>query len=644
MCGIYGLLGLNGPAPYGVELLHAMGDSIVHRGPDDQGTYVDNHLLLGMRRLSIIDVSGGHQPIKNEDGSIVVVCNGEIYNFRELRRELEQAGHRFSTHSDTEVIVHLYEQEGDRFLERLEGMFGLALWDRNRQRLIVARDGLGIKPLYYQIKDRHVAFGSEAKSLLKIPGMSAQLDPAALNQYLSVGYVATPNSMFVGIKKLESGTAMIVENNRVNFTRFWRLPAEVDTRMSERDAIESVRAEMERSIHEQMVSDVPIGAFLSGGVDSSSVVALMSKHTSHPVKTYSIGFSGSSGAELYNELPYAREVAKLFGTDHHEIVVQPDVAGLLPELLWHMDEPVADAAFITTYLVSKFARQDVTVILSGVGGDELFGGYTRYLDEHYRRLYHRVPAIVRRWLVEPIAHLLPSDRHNSLLNKMRLAKAFLLADSLGFEGRYSKFMEVFSTADRQKLLKLPPANFDDCIARAFSATSSTDPLRRLMDVDLMTQMSDDLLMLTDKMSMAVSLECRVPLLDQRLTALAARMPGAYKIRHGQLKYPMKAAMRGLLPDSILYRAKRGFGAPMGAWFKSELAPLVRDMLSVRRVSQRGLLDPKAVQRAVDEHESRKADRTDHLLALINLEIWCQLYLDGHSHADVTTELRASLAA
>lgn len=642
MCGIYGFLGLNDPAQYGVELLHAMGDSIVHRGPDDQGTYSDGRLLLGMRRLSIIDIAGGHQPISNEDGSIVVVCNGEIYNYRQLRTELEQAGHVFATYSDTEVIVHLYEEVGDSFVNRLEGMFGIALWDRSRSRLVIARDALGIKPVYYLQTERYLAFSSEAKALLKIPGISAQINPTALGQYLSVGYVSAPNSMFAGIKKLEPGTMMIVESGRMRMSQFWKLATEVDSSMTEKDVIVSVRAEMERAIRDQMVSDVPIGAFLSGGIDSSSVVAFMSRHTNHPVRTYSIGFSGSSGAHLYNELPYAREVAQIFGTNHREIIVQPDVVSLLPKLLWHMDEPVADAAFITTYLVSKFAREDVTVILSGVGGDELFGGYTRYLDEHYRRIYHRLPNLVRRWLVEPITHLLPIDRHNVLLNKLRLAKAFILADSLNSSDRYAKFMEVFSNDDRMKLLKQSPSHFDDCIARAFGNSSSIDSLRRLMDVDLKTQLPEDLLMLTDKMSMAVSLECRVPLLDQRLTMLAAKIPGAMKIRNGVLKYPMKAAMQDILPESILYRSKRGFGAPMGAWFKSELSPLIRDLLSVKNINKRGLFDPAAVQRTIEDHDSSRADRTDHLLALINLEIWCRLYLDGQEHSEVAESLRTGI--
>jgi asparagine synthase (glutamine-hydrolysing) len=643
MCGIYGILTLDGAQQHDRGTLRAMGDVIVHRGPDDEGAYVDAHMLLGMRRLSIIDVAGGHQPISNEDGSVVVVCNGEIYNYRQLRERLIKAGHRFATHSDTEVIAHLYEERGDDFLTELDGMFGLAVWDRARRRLIVARDPLGIKPLYYRSDGRELIFASEAKAIIRA-GLSPELDPAALAQYLAVGYVSAPNSLFRELRKLPPGSALIAEHGRCSVRRYWQLPPQVDTTVSIEQWVDEVRVEMERAVRDQMVSDVPIGAFLSGGLDSSSVVAFMSRHSDRPVKTYSIGFGGSSGAALYNELPYARQAASAFGTDHREILVQPDVASLLPQLLWHLDEPIADAAFITTYLVSKFARQDVTVILSGVGGDELFGGYTRYLDQHYRRLYRRIPTAIRRGIIEPIARRLPSDRHHRVLNKLRLAKAFLLADTLGFEERYSAFMQMFSATERRQLQRARVDDFDDCLARAFADTTAQDALRRLMDVDLATQMPEDLLMLTDKMSMAVSLECRVPLLDQRLVQLAARIPGEMKMRDGELKHLMKRALRGVLPEAILNREKRGFGAPIGAWFKDELASLVRDILSKDVVVRRGLLDPEMVLRTVREHEQQQADRTDHLLALINLELWCRLYLDGASTAGLTDELRASLAA
>jgi len=644
MCGIYGIIGLDRGTRRAADVLTRMGDAMVHRGPDDSGAFIDGEMLLGMRRLSIIDVSGGHQPIASEDGQVVAVCNGEIYNFRALRAELQGKGHRFATHSDSETVVHAYEEYGEAFLNRLDGMFGIALWDRRRRRLIVARDAIGIKPIYYRHDAQELIFASEAKSILAVPGVQARLDTSALAQYLSVGYVCAPNSMFEGIAKLEPGTALVVEEGRVRKQRFYRLPSSIDTGRSESQWVEEVRAELERSVRDQMVSDVPIGAFLSGGIDSSAVVAFMARHSAHPVKTYSIGFHGSTGAQLYNELPYARQVAEQFGTDHHEIVVQPDVATLLPELLWHMDEPIADAAFITTYLVSKFARQDVTVILSGVGGDELFGGYKRYLGEHYRSLYHRIPGVLRSAVIAPLAKLLPSDRHSRLLNQMRLAKAFVAADTLPFADRYRAYMQLFDAAERDSMMKSKPASFDDCIARGFADAQTDDPLRQLMDVDFATQLPDDLLMLTDKMSMAVSLECRVPLLDQRLVELAARMPGSLKMRGRELKHVMKRALADVLPDSILYREKRGFGAPMGAWLRAELAPVLHDVLSRESIAKRGLLDPDVVAATIREHEQQKADRTDHLLGLVNLEIWCRLYLDGQSASGVADSLREVLAA
>ncbi len=645
MCGIYGIIGLGAGSPRrGPDALKRMGDAMIHRGPDDSGAFVDDELALGMRRLSIIDVAGGHQPIASEDGQVVAVCNGEIYNFRALRGELQARGHRFATNSDSETAVHAYEEYGDAFLNKLDGMFGVAVWDRRRRRLVVARDALGIKPIYYRQDASELMFASEAKSILAVPGVQARLDSSALAQYLSIGYVCAPNSIFAGLNKLEPGTALIVENGKVRKHRFYRLPAAIDHGRTESQWIEEVRAGLERSVKDQMVSDVPIGAFLSGGIDSSAVVAFMARHSSQPVKTYSIGFHGSTGAQLYNELPYARQVAEQFGTDHHEIVVQPDVATLLPELLWHMDEPIADAAFITTYLVSKFARQDVTVILSGVGGDELFGGYKRYLDEHYRSLYHRIPGAFRAGVISPLAKMLPSDRHSKLLNKMRLAKAFIAADALPFPDRYRSYMQVFDADERKALMRIQPGSFDDCIARGFSNAQTDDPLRRVMDVDFATQLPDDLLLLTDKMSMAVSLECRVPLLDQRLVELAAGMPGSLKMRGGELKHVLKRALAGVLPDNILYREKRGFGAPMGAWLRAELAPVLHDVLSRESIVRRGLLDPDAVAATIREHEQQQADRTDHLLGLINLEIWCRLYLDGQSASGVADSLRESLAA
>lgn len=644
MCGIYGILDLGGRTRRDQDVLDAMGDQIRHRGPDDSGKFSDGPVLLGMRRLSVIDVAGGHQPIHSEDGQVTAVCNGEIYNFRQLRAELQGRGHHFRSNSDSEVTVHAYEEFGIDFLSRLEGMFAVAVWDRVRHRLIVARDPLGIKPLYFRRVPTELAFSSEAKAILALPDVGANLDLVSLEQYLAVGYVPAPNSMFAGISKLEPGTAIIVDRGAIRLHRFHEFSCAIDSSRSQEDWAEEIRTEVERAVRAQMVSDVPIGAFLSGGIDSSAVVAFMSRYATGPVRTYSIGFEGSTGAQLYNELPYARKVASTFETEHQEILVKPDVARLLPSLLWHMDEPVADSAFVTTYLVSKFARRDVTVILSGVGGDELFAGYTRYLDGYYRAAYRRLPAVLRNGLIRPIAAMLPSDRHSPLLNKLRLAKAFIEADGLPFESRYRAFMQVFDQEARTQMLRGRQADSSDSIARAFKSTKSNDPINRLMEVDLATQLPDCLLLLTDKMSMAVSLECRVPLLDQRLVALAHNIPGAMKLQNGSLKHLLKQALAPVLPGEILNRQKRGFGAPMGAWLRTELAPLLANFLSKDAIARRGLFDADTVHRTVREHASQRADRTDHLLGLLNFEIWCRMFLDGRSPSDVTAEVEETRAA
>jgi asparagine synthase (glutamine-hydrolysing) len=641
MCGIYGILHLDG-APAPAETLPRMGRVTIHRGPDDDGALYDGPCALGMRRLSIIDVAGGHQPICNEDRTVWVVANGEIYNYRELRAELEAQGHRFSTGSDCETIVHLYEQHGDDFVTRLNGMFGFALWDARRRRLLVGRDALGIKPIYVRIDGRRLIFASEAKAVLAAEGVRAELDMAALHSYLVLGYVPAPQSIFRGIRKLSPATMLIAEDGQVRERQFWRVPGEVDRSTSEREWTQRIRDRMERAVRMQMVSDVPIGAFLSGGIDSSAIVAFMSAASDRPVKTYAIGFAGGGAESFYNELPYARRVATLFRTDHHEIIVRPDVVSLLPRLLWHMDEPIGDSAFVTTYLVSEFARREVTVILAGVGGDELFGGYRRYLGNHYQARFDRVPGWLRR-TAAAIGGRLPSDRHSPMLNAMRLAKGFLATADLAFEERYRSYVQVFSDDVADQLLRERVPERRDPLAEAFRAAPGDDDLNRMLAVDAQTQLPDDLLLLTDRMSMAVSLECRVPLLDQELVEIAARMPEAVKIRGGRLKHALKAALRDVLPEDILERKKRGFGAPMGAWIKGELAPLVRDLLSAEAIAARGLFRHREVAALIEAHEANRIDGTDRLLALINFEIWARMYLDGRTPDDVTDELKAVTA-
>ena len=641
MCGIYGILQLDG-VPVDPTLIPPMGRVVVHRGPDDEGHHVDGPCAIGMRRLSIIDLAGGHQPLSNADDTLWLVCNGEIYNFREVRRELEQLGHRFKTASDSEVILHSYAQYGDEFIHRLNGMFGFALWDTRRRRLIVGRDRLGVKPIYLYRDSRRLAFASEAKALLTLPGISAEIDPSALHCYLNLGYVAAPLSIFRGISKLPPASMLIVEGGRAEERRYWRVSGTTDQGIPEGEWVERIRARLDESVRMQMVSDVPIGAFLSGGIDSSTVVGLMAAHSDQPIRTYAIGFKGTDADDYYNELPYARRVAGLFHTKHQEIVVRPDVVTLLPRLLWHMDEPLCDTAFVTTYLVSQFARRDVTVILSGVGGDELFGGYRRYLGNHYHAYFDRLPRWARRAALA-VGERLPSDRHSPLLNLSRLAKGFLESAGLPFEERYRAYVQVFPLLELQQMLRSDGAPRPDMIAAAFRHAGGGDSLNRLLAVDAETQLPDDLLMLTDKMSMATSLECRVPLLDHELLDLAARMPEGVKTRGGRLKHAMKEAVSGLLPRDILERKKRGFGMPMGAWIKEDLAPLVRGLLSDSVVKSRGLFHFPAVQELIALHETNRIDGTDRLLALLNLEIWSRLYLDGREPGDVTNELKAMLA-
>jgi asparagine synthase (glutamine-hydrolysing) len=641
MCGIHGLVQLDGQ-PVEPALLSRMGRVTAHRGPDDEGLHVDGNAGIAMRRLSIIDLAGGHQPISNADNTLWLVCNGEIYNYRELRAELRAKGYRFKTGSDSEVLLHLYDAEGDGFVHRLGGMFDFALWDARRRRLLIGRDRLGVKPLYVLQDATRLAFATEAKALLELPGVQPELDRDAVAGYLHLGYVAAPGCIFKGIRKLPPATLLAVENGQVRQWRWWTLPKRIEHGLSEAQWVQRLRQQMEASVHAQMVSDVPIGAFLSGGVDSSAVVGFMARHTPHPVRTYSIGFEGGAAEQLYNELPYARQVAQLFGTQHREIVVKPDVVGLLPRLLWHMDEPVADTAFITTYLVSEFARQDVKVILSGVGGDELFGGYRRYLGGHYAAKFQRLPAWARR-LAVAAGQRLPSDRHSGALNMLRLAKSFIASADMGADERYRHYLQVMSRQDVAALLMQPAPSQADALDLAFAQAGNEDELNRMFAVDAETQLPDDLLLLTDKMSMAVSLECRVPLLDEALVDLAASMPSAVKVRDGQLKALMKQALSELLPQDILHRAKRGFGTPMGAWLKRELAPLLRQLLAPAVLQQRGLFRVERVQQLVADHEANRIDGTDALVALMNLEIWSRVYIDRHDPAEVASELKRHLA-
>lgn len=641
MCGIYGIYFRNGRRA-DVQVLARMGDAIVHRGPDDAGALADGPCAIGMRRLSIIDLAGGHQPISTADGGVTLVCNGEIYNYRELRHELIAAGCTFKTHSDSEVLLQGYALWGEEVLERVNGMYGFALWDARSRTLLVGRDRLGIKPIYYLDDGQRLAFASEAKALLELPGVAREIDPAALRSYLELGYVSAPLSIFKGIRKLPIGGLLRVDAAGVKVRSTWKPPTAVEYGVAESEWIARVRAQIERSVTMQMVSDVPIGAFLSGGVDSSAVLAFMARASAQPVRTYSIGFGGGAAERFYNELDHARALARQFGTDHHEILVRPDVVSLLPRLLWHMDEPIADSAFVTTYLVAEFARRDVKVILSGVGGDELFGGYRRYMGERYLRYVNWMPDFAKRAAARAAAWL-PADRHSRWLNYSRLARNFLETARLPFAERYRSYVGVFTPPEARALQTGDDPSRVDALGAAFDAVGGEDALARMFAVDALTQLPDDLLLLTDKMTMATSLECRVPLLDHELVELAASIPAAVKVAGGEMKGLMKKALADVLPRDVLYRPKRGFGAPMGAWMKSELAPLLASALSRQAVERRGLLRHAPIAALIDAHRANRIDGTDRLLALLNLEVWCRVYLDQRTTDDVASELAEAAA-
>lgn len=607
---------------------------MVHRGPDDEGHYVAGDVGLAMRRLSIIDVAHGHQPISNEDETIWIVLNGEIYNFQSLREQLQAKGHRFTTRTDTEVIVHLYEEEGLDFVRRLRGMFALALWDSTRSRLILARDRIGKKPLYLRREPTRLLFASEIKCILAADDIPRRIDPHALREYLALGYVPAPRTLFEGIEKVPAGHLLVVENGASRQKQYWDAPfAETEDR-PEQEWVERVREKLLESVRIRLVADVPLGAFLSGGIDSSAVVAAMTQFSDRPVKTYSIGFQGADS--FYNELPYAGVVAKAFHTDHHEIVVKPQVAELLPKLIWHLDEPIADSALFTTYLVSKLARESVTVILSGVGGDELFGGYRRYLGDAMWRYYALLPqALRKKWLPGLLARL-PQDRHSGWKNSLRYASAFVKSAELDSVTRYMSYVTIFSPSIQHRLLSpslaisTPACEEALNVMRAyFDRCHSSDSLNRIMYADIKTSLCDDLLALTDKTTMAASIECRAPFVDQELVELAGQIPSSLKIRGFTLKHLLKRVVEPWLPKQILHRKKRGFGAPVGAWVRNELRPLTEEMLSETQVKKRGLFDWSVVQEIVSSHNNQQSDRTDHLLALISLEAWCRIFLDGN---------------
>ena len=630
MCGIAGFVEASRPtSPFRADesraLVHRMCDVIRHRGPDDEGVWVADGVALGMRRLSIIDLSTGHQPIHNEDQTVWIVFNGEIYNFRELRLELEGAGHRFYTSTDTEVIVHAYEQWGKAAIARLRGMFGLAIWDTRSRTLMVARDRIGIKPMYYATTNGRLYFGSELKSLLEAPDLTRDLDAAALDHYLSFLYTPRDGSIFKSVRKLPPGHLITWCDGRLTIERYWQMAATETFTGSEEEAVHQLRAVLSDAVRSHMISDVPLGAFLSGGVDSSLVVGLMSELSSARVKTFSIGFDEPA----FDELEHARRVADHFGTEHHEFVVKPDGVGILDKLISHFDEPFADSSAIPTWYVSEMARRHVTVVLSGDGGDELFGGYDRYLPHPRVAAFDRYsPRALRRVAALAAERLPHGARGKNFLRHVGRDEQGRYLDAIRFFGADEK--SALLTPELQRAIDGPDA--ETRLARHFERLASLPWASQMMRFDAETYLPEDILTKVDRMSMAHSIESRVPLLDNEVIAFAATLPAGMKIKNGRRKHVLKEVAATLLPRAVLDRKKQGFGVPLGTWFRGHLRELFVDTLLSPTTMQRGYFQPAFVNRIVSEHLAGTHDHTLRLWQLLVFERWNREYVDRRGSA------------
>ena len=628
MCGIAGYVGV---APR--ELLPSMLRVLKHRGPDDEGLHVEPEVGLGSTRLAIIDLDTGHQPIANADESAWVVFNGEIYNFRDLRATLQGRGRAFRTRSDTEVVLQAYEAFGDACVERLRGMFAFALWDRQRRRLLLGRDRLGKKPLYYWHRHGLFLFASELKALLCHPAVARTVDWDALHHYLAFGYTPSTRSIFAEIAKLPPGHTAVLADGRLALTRYWALPAgnaATAARIAPAEAPRLVRHELREAVRLRLESDVPLGVFLSGGIDSSAVVASMREVTGQRISTFTVGFGASAAS--YDELPYARMVARRFETEHHEEILEPVVADLLPTIVHHFDEPFADSSAIPTFVVAQATARHVKVVLSGIGGDETFAGYPRYLGLRLSQLYTALPRPLRM-LPAAAARRLVRESEASPSWGSRIRR-FLDASDQPLPDRYLGWTRFFSDADLERLAT--PAlrqrwrgRVDDAQRRAFAGLGHDDPVDGAFRIDLSAYLPDDLLVMADRMSMAHSLELRAPFCDHHVVELSHRVAPAAKLPRLRLKGLLKAAFADVLPREILSRRKQGFMIPLARWLRTDLRSLMDDLLSPDRVKARGLFEAPAVDALRREHLVGRRSHADRLWTLMMAELWMRQYLDTH---------------
>lgn len=638
MCGIAGIVNCGAAERIEATTIHRMCQAILHRGPDDEGIFVKDGVGLGMRRLSIIDLAGGHQPVFNEDRSVWVVFNGEIYNFPQLRRELESRGHRLGTHTDTEVIVHLYEEMGRDCVHQLRGMFAFALYDERKRKILIARDRLGEKPLHYSFNGKRLLFGSEIKAILAVEPELAQVDHNALRQYLQFGYVPDPATAFLDIKKLPPGHLLELEKGRLSLSQYWDFPAYgTHPPTSEEECLEELERRLGEAVKMRLISDVPLGAFLSGGADSSTIVALMSRFSSRPVKTFSIGFRQKD----FDETPYARTVSQTFSTEHHELILEPDVVGSVETISRALEEPFADASALPTYFVSRLARQHVTVALSGDAGDEVFAGYDRYRACLRDRSLPGVPAWMFRAYRKHLYPLVPRNLPGrSLSYSVSLPWDQRYLDDISFQPLHRE-MGLFSS-DFMRSQSDASSPFD-LFRNYLDLAPSKEPLGRLLYLDSKTYLPADILTKVDRMSMLTSLEARAPMVDHVFVEWVTGMASKWKMRAGEQKYILrKLAERVGVPREILYRPKQGFALPLVHWTRHELKEMIKSVLLDSSTLKRGYLNPPAVRQLLDEHFRARRNHAGKLWRLLMLELWHRNYLENIPAADTVVEAAASI--
>jgi asparagine synthase (glutamine-hydrolysing) len=632
MCGICGVA-TRLQAPPTEMSLRRMCDSIIHRGPDDEGLVLRDGVGLGVRRLSIIDLQSGHQPIANEDETIWIVFNGEIYNYPELRSELGRLGHRYRTQTDTEVVVHAYEQWGDACVERLNGMFGFAIWDGRERRLLLARDRLGIKPLYFRLEDRRLVFGSELKAILQAPDIPREIDPVALRDYLAFEYVPSPKTIFRGINKLPPGTILTWSqaDGRHAARRYWDVDLSPGEAQAKPRPLEQEAEELRRILHEvvrkELISDVPVGVFLSGGIDSSTVAAMMAEITPGNVNSFSIGFADRS----FDESSHARRVAQHLGTNHRELVLDPDtLLELVPKITSSLDEPLADASIVPTYLLCRFAREHVKVALGGDGGDELFAGYPTLQAHRLLTAYGLLPGFMRRGVLPALVNRLPTSMDN--ISADFQLKRFVNGATLGLPERHLAWLGAYSGEALGALLTpslkaaIAEAGDGNLGAEHLKAGNLRNPLNQVLYLDMKMFLENDILVKLDRASMLASLEARVPLLNVELVEHVARLPLALKLRGLQSKFLLKRAMAGRLPADILHRKKKGFGIPVAKWFLGPLKDVLLEAVNPDKIQREGLLDPTVVRQLLDDHFSRRRDNRKQLWTLFVFERWRDAWL------------------